>query len=151
MMPLNAVILLFAKITLLLLSALLALASARRATAAMRHMLCLSALAGSLILPFFGLLPASVLMIRVPVDAVAGVRAAAPASGWPWSRLAVTLWLSGSALLLLRLAAGYWAGEPSLESRNSVADISRAAFLCRRECAHRMRSTAASNPDAAQC
>jgi TonB family protein len=108
MMPLNAVILLFAKITLLLLSALLALASARRATAAMRHMLCLSALAGSLILPFFGLLPASVLMIRVPVDAVAGVRAAAPASGWPWSRLAVTLWLSGSALLLLRLAAGYW-------------------------------------------
>ena len=57
---------LLAKITLLFLVALTALFAAKRSTAAMRHLLCVCALAGSLILPVITLFPTRVIAIRLP-------------------------------------------------------------------------------------
>jgi TonB family protein len=100
---------LIAKVTLLLLSALITLLAAKRATAAMRHLLCVCALAGSLVLPVTLLFPARVIAIRLPaIDAVAASQAVARAQSWSPSGVMLGLWAFGCGVLILRLALGHW-------------------------------------------
>jgi TonB family protein len=100
---------LIAKVTLLFLAALITLLAAKRATAAMRHLLCVCALAGSLILPLAALFAARVIEIRLPVIAtVAASQAVARAQSWSPSGVIVGLWALGGLVLILRLAIGHW-------------------------------------------
>jgi TonB family protein len=100
---------LLAKVTLLFLAALITLLAAKRATAAMRHMLCVCALAGSLLLPLATLFPARVIAIRLPaIDAVATSQAVARAQSWSPSGVIMGLWAFGCGVLILRLALGHW-------------------------------------------
>jgi TonB family protein len=103
--------LLLTKVTVLFIAGLLALLAARRSTAAMRHLLCVCALAGSLILPLALLVPARVITIRLPaIDAVASSPALTRAQSWSSSASTVifALWAFGSCVLILRLAIGHW-------------------------------------------
>jgi TonB family protein len=103
-------IVLLIKVTLLLLAGLLALAAARRSTPAMRHLLCLCALAASLVLPAAALLPSGV--IAIPATAfdavVVGSSTLRRAEVWSWQSILAVLWAAGTAFLLLRLLFGYW-------------------------------------------
>jgi TonB family protein len=106
MMP----ILLLIQITLLFAATLLALQLTKRSTAALRHLICLSAFAGSLLLPLAALLPARAIAIRLPAIQIATASFTAAAAGaktWSWSGIVFSLWAFGSTLLLLRLALGY--------------------------------------------
>jgi TonB family protein len=101
--------LLLTKVTLLFIAALITLFAAKRSTAAMRHLLCVCALAGSLILPLAALLPARVIAIRLPaIDAVAASQVVARAESWSPSGIIFGLWALGSGVLILRLALGHW-------------------------------------------
>src|SRR5580658_7609256 len=93
------------KVTLLYLAGLIALMTARRSTAAMRHLLCVCTMAGSLILPLAALLPTRALTFRFASinAAVAGSRAITRSTAWPSSRALFLLWGLGSLLLLLRI------------------------------------------------
>jgi TonB family protein len=100
---------LLAKVTALFIVALLTLPVAKRSTAAMRHLLCVCALAGSLILPFATLIPAKGIAIRLPViAAISSSQALARAETWSTSRILLAFWALGSMALLLRLAIGHW-------------------------------------------
>jgi TonB family protein len=100
---------LLVKVTALFILALASLPVAKRSTAAMRHLLCVCALAGSLILPFAMLIPARIVAIRLPVIAViASSQAVARAESWSTSRVLLALWALGSVALILRLAIGHW-------------------------------------------
>jgi TonB family protein len=100
---------LIAKVTLLFLAALVALFAAKRSTAAMRHLLCVCALGGSLMLPVAALFPARVISIRLPaIAAVATSQAVARVESWSASRVILALWAFGSVVLILRLALGHW-------------------------------------------
>lgn len=103
-------IMLLAKVTLLFLAGLLTLLTTRRATAGMRHLLCVCTLAGSLILPLALLLPMKTIAFRLaPINAaVARSQAIGRSSLWPSLNVVLTVWAIGTALLLLRLAIGYW-------------------------------------------
>jgi TonB family protein len=97
------------KVTALFITALVTLLAAKRSTAAMRHLLCVCALAGSLILPLATLIPARVIAIRLPViAAISSSQAVARAESWSLSRIIVALWILGCMVLLLRLAIGHW-------------------------------------------
>jgi TonB family protein len=103
--------LLLTKVTVLFIAALLALRAARRSTAAMRHLLCVCALAGSLILPLALLVPARVITIRLPaIDAVASSPALTRAESWSSSTSTIffAFWALGCGVLVLRLAIGHW-------------------------------------------
>jgi TonB family protein len=101
--------LLIAKITLLFLGTLITLFLPTRSTAAMRHLVCVCALAGSLILPLAALLPARVVAIHLPViDAVAASSAVARAQSWSPSGILLGLWAFGCLALIFRLAIGHW-------------------------------------------
>jgi TonB family protein len=100
---------LIAKVTLLFFTAWISLIAAKRSTAAMRHQVCVCALAGSLTLPFTALLPARVIAIRLPVIyTVAASQAVTRVAGWSPSGVILALWALGGLVLILRLAAGYW-------------------------------------------
>jgi TonB family protein len=96
------------KVTLLFLAALITLFAAKRATAAMRHLLCVCALAGSLLLPVTALFPARVIAVRLPTITIAASEVVARAESWSASRVIVGLWAFGALVLILRLAAGHW-------------------------------------------
>ncbi len=76
---------LLVKVTLLFLAGLIALLITRRATAGMRHLLCVCTLAGSLILPLALLLPAKTIAFRLTSinAAVARSQAIGRSSLWP--------------------------------------------------------------------
>jgi TonB family protein len=100
---------LLVKVTALFILALVTLLAAKRSTAAMRHLLCVCALAGSLILPFAALIPARVIAIRLPViAAISSSQAVARAASWSPSRVILALWALGCVALILRLAIGHW-------------------------------------------
>jgi TonB family protein len=100
---------LLAKVTALFIVALATLPVGKRSTAAMRHMLCVCALAGSLILPFATLIPAKGIAIRMPViAAISSSQAVARAASWSPSRVVLALWALGCMVLIFRLAIGYW-------------------------------------------
>lgn len=96
------------KVTALFILALASLLAAKRSTAAMRHLVCVCALAGSLILPLAALFPEKVTAIRLPAfTAISSSRAAARAGNWQASRLLLAFWALGCVTLLLRLAIGH--------------------------------------------
>jgi TonB family protein len=97
------------KVTALFITALLTLLAAKRSTAAMRHLLCVCTLAGSLILPFAALIPPRVIAIRLPViAAISSSQAVVRAESWSTSRILLAVWALGCMALLLRLAIGHW-------------------------------------------
>src|SRR5580700_4584332 len=99
---------LLTKVTILFIAALITLLAARRSTAAIRHLLCVCALAGSLILPVAALFPARVISIRLPaIDAVASSQAVARVESWSSSTVLFALWALGSVVFILRLAIGH--------------------------------------------
>lgn len=123
---------LLTKVTLLFLAALIALVAAKRSTAATRHLLCVCALGGSLILPVATLFPARVITVRLPaIDAVVSSQAVARAESWSSSTLLFALWALGCLVLILRLAIGHWrvarlvrAATPIKPNELYTADVS---------------------------
>jgi TonB family protein len=100
---------LLTRVTLLFIIALIALAASKRATAAMRHLLCVCAVAGSLLLPVTALFPGRVIAIRLPaIDAVAASHTMARAASWSPSALLLAVWAIGCCVLILRLVIGHW-------------------------------------------
>lgn len=99
------------KVTVLFLVGLIAFLTARRATAAMRHLLCVCTLAGSLLLPLTAFVPASkAIAFHIAPSLAAAVTTSVIAKtvALHWLRAVPALWALGSALVLLRIAAGYW-------------------------------------------
>jgi len=115
---------LLVKVTLLFLVGLIALLTTRRATAGMRHLLCVCTLAGSLILPLALLLPTKT-SIAFRLTSISGAVARSQAIGrsslWPSSNVLLAIWAVGAALLLLRVAAGYWRIRRAIRSGARVA------------------------------
>lgn len=111
------------KVTLLFGAGLLALLLARKSTAAVRHMLCVCTLAGSLLLPLTMLVPTNAIAVRLaPIGIVAaGSRAIARATAWPSASLLLALWLAGCSILLLRLAVGHWRLRQIVRSATPLA------------------------------
>lgn len=101
---------LLVKVTVLFVAGLIGLVATKRSTAAMRHLLCLCMLAGSLLLPLAALLPSKAIAFRLgSMNAIAAKsQAITRAAVWPSSSVLLRLWALGSALMLLRLAIGYW-------------------------------------------
>lgn len=112
------------KVTLLFLTALVAVLATRRSTAAMRCLLCVCALAGSLILPIAALLPSPARMPVFRFDpfriVTNGSQTFASATAWPSARVFLWLWVVGSGLLLFRLAAGYWRIHRAIRSATPI-------------------------------
>jgi len=123
---------LLTKVTLLFIAALIALLAAKRSTAAARHLLCVCAMAGSLILPVTMLFPARVITVRLPaIVAVASSQVVARSVSWPSSTVLFTLWALGCFALVLRLTVGHWrvarlvsAATPVKADELYVADVS---------------------------
>ncbi len=111
------------KVTLLFLAGLFALLAARRATAGMRHLLCVCTLAGSLILPLAVLLPTKTIAFRLTSinAAVARSQAIGRSALWPSAHVLPAVWAIGTALLLLRLGIGYWRIHRAIRSAEPVA------------------------------
>jgi TonB family protein len=111
------------KVTLLFLAGLIALLTTRRATAGMRHVLCVCTLTGSLILPLAALLPTKTITFRLaPINAaVARSQAIGRSSLWPSSNVLLALWAIGTVLLLLRLGIGYWRIRAAIRAAAPVA------------------------------
>jgi TonB family protein len=98
------------KVTVLLLAGLVALLATRRSSAANRHLLCVCALAGSMLLPLGALVPVKPISFRtLALDAV--VRHSpvmTHAVALPWRSIVLAFWAFGTMLLVLRLVIGYW-------------------------------------------
>jgi TonB family protein len=100
---------LLTKVTLLFIAALIALVAAKRSTAATRHLLCVCALGGSLILPIATLSPARLITVRLPaIETVVSSQAMARAESWSFSTILSAGWALGCLVLILRLAIGHW-------------------------------------------
>lgn len=115
---------LLVKVTLVFLAGLLALLASKRATAAMRHLLCLCTLAGALLLPMVVLVPASkaIALEMAPFTIVtAAARAAAKAPAWSSPRLWIGLWALVTALMLLRLVIGHLRVRRAIHSATPIA------------------------------
>ena len=108
-------IVLLLKVTLLVAVALAIQPLMRRSSAAVRHLVCALALAGIILLPFTLLAPPSAGAFKIDVTTsalrVAGVsrRSALP-------NLLFWIWTAGAALLLARIASGYYAVARILRS-----------------------------------
>jgi TonB family protein len=97
------------KSTLLFALALGCLRFMRRASSVARHLICACAIAGALFLPLTMLGPPDAAPIRLsPITFIATAGAASGGAGWHISRVLISLWIAGTAILLLRLALGYW-------------------------------------------
>jgi TonB family protein len=98
------------KVTLLFAVALAVQPLLRRSSAAIRHLVCACALAGALILPLTLLTPPKASAFRIDASTVAATSRSMPrtAAGWPISEVLMTIWAIGAAMLILRIAIGYW-------------------------------------------
>jgi TonB family protein len=97
------------KVTVLFTAGLLTLFAARRSTAAVRHLICLCALAGSLLLPAAAFLPSKIVPIRLPAIDVTGLTlSTTPGAHWPAASTLLAIWACGTTLFLIRLGIGYW-------------------------------------------
>ena len=103
-------ILLLLKVTLLFTATLIAVEAMRRSTAAMRHLICVCALAGALLLVFTLIVPSSTPVFRinaVSVPSAARIARTAPGYLAPLLRALPWIWLAGVVVLLGRMAIGY--------------------------------------------
>src|SRR5580658_3211034 len=107
-----ALFLVVLKATLLFVVALACLPLMRRASSVIRHLICACAMAGALLLPLTMLAPPQAAPIRLSTITFLATSAAAPthsnASTWPVLQFLLCIWIAGIAILLLRLAIGYW-------------------------------------------
>ncbi len=100
------VLVIVAKASFLFLSALACLRCTRRSTPALRHLICLGAMAGSLVIILTMLLPQPMVIFHVPsFPGVALAKSSVPGR-WPWTEFAGALWASGCALVMLRFLIG---------------------------------------------
>jgi TonB family protein len=116
--------LLILKVTLWFTGALLALPMLRRATASLRHLLCASALAGSLLLPWTVFIQPRVTAFRVPLivsftSTTTGVSRVSAVS--PFAAIFI-LWMIGVVLLLLRIAIGWRRMNRALDRAVRLSD-----------------------------
>lgn len=98
------------RVTVLFAAAAIVLIAAKRTTAALRHLICVCALAGSLVMPLTMLIPArmaTAFAVRLPVITAAAASGAA-ARAAHWSTWALAVWAIGCGVALMRLAAGHW-------------------------------------------
>lgn len=128
-------LLILIKVTVLFALALAALRIAKRSPAAMQHLNCVCALAGSLLIPLSFFIPSravSAFAIRLPaIAATAAGRTISHAVAWVPSRIVLAIWLVGSALFLIRLAVGHWrmsrivhSATPATAHHVLMADVS---------------------------
>jgi len=97
------------KSTLLFIVALACLPLMRRVSSVIRHLVCACAMCGALLLPLTMLAPPQAAPIRLStITFLATSSAVAPSAAWPVSQILMVLWIAGAALLILRLAIGYW-------------------------------------------
>jgi TonB family protein len=115
-------LLLLIKLTALLLTGLVARFAARKSTAAMRHLLCLLVLTGSLLLPFGSFMRGRALPIPTKLLDAATTSSFALGHGaaFHWSVFLTCAWALGTALLLIRLALGHWRVTRLIASGNAV-------------------------------
>jgi TonB family protein len=103
-------IVLLLKVTLLLALALAAVGVMRRSSAAMRHLVCACGLAGALLLTLSLAAPENAAVFRISAIALPGAAratAGTPAATQTLWRALPWLWLTGTVLLLARLAVGH--------------------------------------------
>jgi TonB family protein len=98
------------KVTLLLALPLAGLPLMRRASSAMRHLVCAIALAGTLLLPLTLPIGSHGIAVPMPVVFRTSVLAGATARATAGSAtlLLLALWVTGLVVLLARIAVGYW-------------------------------------------
>lgn len=108
---LSSLAVLLLKVTFVYTLGIAGLLLARAATPSMRHLICLVAVSGSLFLPLLALAPSSPAAFRiVPIDFTTASNRAVSNPDWigPALGVAIAVWLSGAAVVLFRLALGYW-------------------------------------------
>jgi TonB family protein len=97
------------KTTLLFALALACLPLMRHASSGARHLICACAMAGALLLPLTMLAPPEAAVIRLsPITFFASAGAVSIGAAWTHPRILGSMWIAGTAVLLLRLALGYW-------------------------------------------
>lgn len=118
-------IVLLVKITLLLALALGLQALLRGSSAAIRHLICVCALAGVLLLPLTLLAPFDAPVFRITTLSIAGSnRAVVAGAGHPaLLRTLAGIWMTGAMLLLLRIAAGYFAVSHLLRTATALDEV----------------------------
>jgi TonB family protein len=94
------------KATFLFLSALVCLRFSRRSAPAMRHLICLAAVGGSLAIILTMSLPRPMVILHVPSLPGAALAKSSAAGRWPWTEFAAALWASGCVLVMLRFLIG---------------------------------------------
>jgi TonB family protein len=118
-------ILLLLKATAMFALALAAQPLLQRFSAALRHLICLAALCGALVLPLSLAVPPRAAAFRIVVPLAASVtRATVSARGWRWSEIALGIWLCGAVFALARLAAGHLALRKLLREGERFAERS---------------------------
>jgi len=104
-------ILLLLKVSVVLALTLALTTTLRRASAALRHLICVCGLAGALILLVTLIAPSTSAAFRInalSVPATVRIARGAPALAASVLRSLPWLWLAGTVLLLARIALGYW-------------------------------------------
>jgi TonB family protein len=104
------VLILLVKVTLLFALALCCLPLMQRKTAALRHLVCVSALSGALLFPLVLAFAPQAIPVHVPVVFMASANAVAGSAprAFPVATIVMTVWALGILALLTRLAAGYY-------------------------------------------
>lgn len=109
------------RVTVLFAAAAVMLLASKRATAALRHLICVCALAGSLVIPLTTLIPARVataFAVRLP--AITATASGAVAHATQWSTLFLAVWALGCTVLLVRLGVGHWRVKRLIRSATPI-------------------------------
>lgn len=101
-------IVLLLKVTLLLVFALCLQLPLRRASAAVRHLVCAVSLFLCALMPLTLLLPRGPVVLRLPLTTFTAFAARAGSVRWSAMSLVMPVWILGVVLVLLWVAAGYW-------------------------------------------
>jgi TonB family protein len=97
------------KSTIVLLAGLIACELMRGRNAAVRHMICLSALASAVIAPLLALWsPQWSVLISVPAEAGLAGGDSGGAGVWNWSLIFASIWVLGALVMACRSAAGWF-------------------------------------------
>jgi TonB family protein len=84
----------------------------RRSSPAVRHLICLCGLAGSLAVLLTVFIAASTVTLHIPVSSQSLISSGGELAGWAWykwtwSKSAATIWMCGCALVVFRCLIGY--------------------------------------------
>ena len=106
MTPISEILVLLMKPTLLFLTGLVLLRFSRQATPAVRHVICLFTIGGSLAILATAFLPDLAIIIRIPASAELIPAGYAPPAGLSLTDWILTLWACGCGMVLLRIPIG---------------------------------------------